>query len=1183
MPRVPPPGVMPTPQNSSDQPSVPTSFWEEGEKRRKSGGKAKKRFKATIERSSPCPNVDVRSMQNDKSGSAGSGQGGPGPPSSGPSFMDDPSGYLEQQTALLNNTMAGGGMGQFSPQAPGISPRPPAPSVPHSATPSANVMIMPQQQLQPQSQAGTLGAGNCTVSLTTQVSSSPAVVPLPSNVPLPARVSKAATQTTNTVMTTPTVLPSQSSHINSTRTTTPTFTLPVTSIANSKNHHIITASNDVKNVTVEKSNNQLDGTVASSRNGEEGVNFPTKIAKGESSSIVQTTTVTYTLSSTLTTVTKITNSGSVTTQAGCSHHRDKGTRHCFKAEDHSHKIKRESNSPIENLKPSPVTSSSISMKEFIKVDPCYKVSLGVKQCESGESSPEQCPISGPSSTAENISANKPLTPGPPGVSTVAGVTQSPLEMVQSIVSSIPVPSSLGSLRPSPQQQSLSQIPPQPLSQPQQQQQPQLSQQQQQPQPPPPPPPAPVPVTLSPGIYNGPISTNVTVYGGGGSGGLVRASGSLLVNGPTATQPVFATSSGGCNGPANMVVVSSHFNKGTASSGVTVTSGVAGVVGVQATVPQMQVQQQLTPMQQHIQPQLQSQLQPQLQPHLQQHLQPQLQPQIQPQLQQFQPVQPVVQLVNTFATMQTPVIIQNGGNIIQSSAGLLHSPGGMITGPANLPQGTIMAGQSLVPATPATLAVESTAHQHHQHQAQVGPPQSSPHLQVAQVVTTGLTREALEDARTRNASTPLGTSGSTPSTPHSTPGSTPGSDTPSSGGSSGGRRRKRRRNTSTPQGLSTSQSSPQQHQQPQGGLVPAIIMGNKVPQHMVMNGPHMTQMSPYGTMGTMAAAGQMAQVATVTSQVGGGQMLQAAAAQGTGAINVVQMVGNTLPNLPVQVHNPPAIVVGSAPAQGVVINQLADGTFISTDPNTGMSYPVQLQLSGGHIVGVTPAGSASGGMVGPLAPGPAGGGMAAMVAVRPPVPHTTTVVSGAKVVNISPSPASTQLPGGAGVHVLPVTAAPANYQPAATSVSPGQAVCVGQVTAPSVVVTSEYVGGQPVVISGSTCNNSTTVVQHKTTIVQQRTTLVTTQGGDEAGTHSSVSTQTPGGLGESDVSSSDCVSTAPPPSPSHQSAEVTTTRHDEDATPPMEPPLPLPSHTPEKNKAAIPEEPHSASTSGETPS
>lgn len=354
----------------------------------------------------------------------------------------------------------------------------------------------------------------------------------------------------------------------------------------------------------------------------------------------------------------------------------------------------------------------------------------------------------------------------------------------------------------------------------------------------------------------------------------------------------------------------------------------------------------------------------------------------------------------------------------------------------------------------------------------------------------------------------------------------------------------------------------------------------------MNGTHMTQVSPYGTMGTMTAAGQIPQVATVTSQVGGGQMLQAATAQGTGAINVLQMVGNTIPNLPVQVpvHNPPAIVVGSAPPQGVVINQLADGTFISTDPNTGMSYPVQLQLSGGHIVGVTPTANASSGMVTPLTPAPTASAMPAMVAVRPSVPHTTAVVSGAKVVNISPSVASTQLAGGASVHVLPVTAAPATYQTQGTSVSPGQAaVCVGQVTTPSVVVTSEYMGTQPMVIGGGTNGNSnTTVVQHKTTIVEQRTTLVATQSGNENGTHSSVSTQTPGGLGESDVSSSDSVSVAVPTSPSHQSAEVTTTRHDEDSTPPTtttEQPQPITTpHSPHK-KTSLSDEPHSASTSG----
>lgn len=410
MPRVPPPGVMPTPQTTSEQPSVPTSFWEEGEKRRKTGGRARKRFKGTIERASPCPNVDVRNMQNEQqSGPAGSGQGGPGPPASGPSFMDDPSGYLAQQTALLNNTMAGGGMGQFSPQAPGVSPRPPPTSAPHSAAPPVSVMIMPQQQLQPQSQAGAMGAGTCAASLSAQVSSSPAVVPLPSNVPLPARVSKAATQTTNTVMTTPTVLSSQSSHTNSTRTTTPTFSLPVTTAANPKPHHLSTAASDIKSGAAEKGNSQVDVTLQASQNNEEVEIFSPKVAKGESSSLVQTTTVTYTSSSTLTTVTKITDSMAVTTQAGsgCSHQK-KEARLCLKMEDVSHKIKRESNSPVENLKP-PVTSSST--KEFIKADPCQKESAVVKQCESEASSPEQRPSSGPSSSVENMSANKPLTPG----------------------------------------------------------------------------------------------------------------------------------------------------------------------------------------------------------------------------------------------------------------------------------------------------------------------------------------------------------------------------------------------------------------------------------------------------------------------------------------------------------------------------------------------------------------------------------------------------------------------------------------------------------------------------------------------------------------------------------------------------------------------------------------------------
>ncbi|ROT63576.1 putative methyl-CpG-binding domain protein 5 isoform X3 [Penaeus vannamei] len=110
-PRVLPPGNMANPQGGTERPSAPATFWEEGEKRRKTGGRAKKRFKGVLERASPCPNVDVRNIHGEHPRPNMSGQGGPGPPHSGPSFMDDPSGYLAQQTALLNNTMAGGGMG----------------------------------------------------------------------------------------------------------------------------------------------------------------------------------------------------------------------------------------------------------------------------------------------------------------------------------------------------------------------------------------------------------------------------------------------------------------------------------------------------------------------------------------------------------------------------------------------------------------------------------------------------------------------------------------------------------------------------------------------------------------------------------------------------------------------------------------------------------------------------------------------------------------------------------------------------------------------------------------------------------------------------------------------------------------------------------------------------------------
>ena len=149
------------------------------EKRKRNTSRAKKRLKTQVERSSPCPNVDVRLIRPDPSTPTG-------PAVSGPSFMDDPSGYLAQQTALLNNTMAGG-VGQFSPQASGVGTRAPA------ATPTTSVVATAQNQ---NVSSNRIPTGISTASAT--------VVPLPSNVPLPHRVSK-VTSSSSSISTTSSV------------------------------------------------------------------------------------------------------------------------------------------------------------------------------------------------------------------------------------------------------------------------------------------------------------------------------------------------------------------------------------------------------------------------------------------------------------------------------------------------------------------------------------------------------------------------------------------------------------------------------------------------------------------------------------------------------------------------------------------------------------------------------------------------------------------------------------------------------------------------------------------------------------------------------------------------------------------------------------------------------------------
>ncbi|XP_017768583.1 PREDICTED: methyl-CpG-binding domain protein 5-like, partial [Nicrophorus vespilloides] len=82
----------------------PPVVWQDeiSRKRLKPGKSLKKRsFAMETTQHAPCPNVDVRQIENSRM-MVNQFQN---EPSSSPSFMEDPSGYLAQQTALLNNTI----------------------------------------------------------------------------------------------------------------------------------------------------------------------------------------------------------------------------------------------------------------------------------------------------------------------------------------------------------------------------------------------------------------------------------------------------------------------------------------------------------------------------------------------------------------------------------------------------------------------------------------------------------------------------------------------------------------------------------------------------------------------------------------------------------------------------------------------------------------------------------------------------------------------------------------------------------------------------------------------------------------------------------------------------------------------------------------------------------------------
>lgn len=1044
--------------NSANKGSHP----EEIEKRRRtSSTRSRKKPKVAIDRNSPCPNVDVRNLRGEN---AVSPHTGPGPPPfssaspqnsseiqgggvagtafsasantapgtlpvSAPSFMEDPNGYLAQQTVLLNNTMSGGGVGQFSPQGSRLSPRPSAPASQSSPVPTKN----PHQGF---ASRMSVPGGKL----------SPAVVPLPSNVPLPARVSKASAATS---------------------TAAPAVTSSCAALCTSVHSK---SSNTATSLDANSSKGKSEPESVTSRDKATAGGGGTLVATAESSFVNHTVTVTYTHSSV------------TTTSCGS----ESNSPHSSQDADNSEPVVGQSESvtveETESINNSKVTkgisslSASSSSKNFV-IRP--KVNEHPKK-KSAVIVPDSCRSSNNTSSASSLSseaANKPLTPGP-AESSMA--TQSPLEMVQNIVSSIPLPASSDELTPVP-----GKTPNHQASQIIQDQQPPTMH-----------PTVPHQQLIGPHVYNMTGSNNMTgvMYNpGGGAPGMLRGAGSLVVHGAAASgsiPPGVLVS----NSSGNMVVVTSPFNSKVsvttpvACSNVT---GIAPMVGVQ-TVPQVQVQPSLANVQSH-----------QLQPHLQ----------------PIQPVQPVVQFVNTFATMQAPVIIQNGSNLIQPPSGVLSSHGGVL-GPA-----------SIIPSsTPAAFVT-----------SQPLLPVDSSQMQMTQVVTS-TSSEASDDSMGSRL-TPVATPASTPTTP--------GPETPPSGGSSGGgsgRKRKRRRNASTPQGAQ------QQQQQPQS-IVPAIIMGKQLPQQMVMNGTQISQVAPYGSV-----AG--AQVATVTAMgtsgaqaAPSGQVLTAAG-QPANSINVVQMVGGPMAGpLPVHLQQPHTILVPSAATTGVIINQLPDGTFVSTDPSSGVTYPVQLQLSGSHIVGVSPVTNPASnpGVVASIGT-PSSLPQGAVVAVRPPPSQNGSVLNAnAKLINISPGVAASSQAEtlASNVYGMPVSAAapvphsggivateyPSNGAAAAAPFGPA---------APSQAPDEASLSQSLLVGNG----NATLLQQKTTTIVAQHTTVVVTQGG-LMGTHSSVSTQTSGLLGESDVTSSDSVANTTtvrdaPISPSHQSAEVTTTRQDEDA-------------------------------------
>ncbi|KAF2354572.1 DNA-binding domain [Trinorchestia longiramus] len=425
---------------------------------------------------------------------------------------------------------------------------------------------------------------------------------------------------------------------------------------------------------------------------------------------------------------------------------------------------------------------------------------------------------------------------------------------------------------------------------------------------------------------------------------------------------------------------------------------------------------------------------------------------------LQPVQPLVHLVNPFPSA-TPLIIQQTAGI------------GNISNLGNI--SAICSNAQLLPSSGAAFVASQHASTQASSSARTPLPlgSSSPQLQVAQVVTT--------DGYIDGTSSPSGSS--TVSTPHATPPDLAPSPQPA-------RKRRRRRNSSASQATAN--------------ILPTLIVGSRPQQ------PQQQQLMMAGAQQRFTSQASGVGAHQVITSASGGNMIAASAAT---AINVVQMVGPSMGGtLTAGTLQPPAILVGSSGAPGVILP--SDATFLSTDPNTCLTYPVQ-------IVGVTAAPAQQ------------------VVAVRPPPPPS----DGSKVVTCLSSPPTAS---NSGVHLYAHNASQA-------------VVSARSLGAPAAMLASDYLTyqqhvfmQQPIVAKTSIAGIS----PQRGTVVSTGQQLQLSSSISDGGHSVSISTQTLQSEGENcDVSSTGDVqqsrissaSSVSPNSPSHQSAEVTTTRLDEE--------------------------------------